>query len=326
MADVCVIGSYVQDLAFSTPTFPAPGETRIGTFQTGPGGKGFNQAVACSRLGVATAFIGAVGNDLFAQAARDFIAGENLNAHLQVFREHASGAASIVVNKDAENLIVVALGANVYLESAHVDKHGMLVRDAKVVVCQVETNIRATAKALSLAGKTDAIAVLNPAPINDKLSREVVAMADILVPNETEFAFLMRHLLEVQLPDDYWTSEDAALHALCCRAEVGVVILTLGDKGCFVSCNPNAPRARRDLVPEQLYFRVPAARVSPEDTTGAGDAFCGGLAAGLVRFNSDLRRAVEYATLVAGVSTERPGTAPVMPRREEVDARMSADA
>ncbi len=322
MTDVCVIGSYVQDLAFNTPKFPAPGETRIGTFKTGPGGKGFNQAVACNRQGISTTFIGAVGDDIFGRGVRDFIAGEGLTAHLQKFREHASGAASIVVNANAENLIVVALGANDHLSPDYIADHGEAVKGAKVVVCQVENNIAATEKALFLAGETDAIALLNPAPINDKLSRELVLMSDILAPNETEFAFLMEHLFDVRLPADYWTEDDATLHGYCCQAEVEVVILTLGDKGCFVSYNDKARRVRGDLRPDQNYFRVPVVKVSPRDTTGAGDAFSGGLAAGLVRFDKNLKKSLEYATVVAGLSTEKAGTAPAMPTRAEVDAYM----
>ncbi len=320
MSDVCVIGSYVQDLAFNTPRFPAPGETRIGTFKTGPGGKGFNQAVACNRQGIATTFIGAVGDDIFGHGVRDFIAEEGLTAHLQTFAEHASGAASIVVNENAENLIVVALGANDYLAPEYVEKHAGSVKNAKVVVCQVENNIAATERALELAGASDAIALLNPAPINDKLTRELVLMADILAPNETEFAFLMEHLFDVTLPADYWQQDDAALHAYCCQAEVEVVILTLGEKGCFVSYNEKARRVRGDLKPEQAFFRVPVAKVTPRDTTGAGDALSGGLAAGLVRYPGDLKRALEYATVVAGLSTEKAGTAPAMPSRAAVEA------
>ncbi|NNF51461.1 MAG: ribokinase [Gammaproteobacteria bacterium] len=322
MADVCVIGSYVQDLAFSTPTFPAPGETRIGTFQTGPGGKGFNQAVACNRQGVSTTFIGAVGDDIFGRGVRDFIASEGLTAHLQKFKEYASGAASIVVNASAENLIVVALGANDHLSPDYIADHEESIKGAKVVVCQVENNIAATEKALFLAGESNAVALLNPAPINDKLSQELVLMSDVLVPNETEFAFLMEHLFGVKLPDDYWNEDDATLHGYCCQAEVEVVILTLGDKGCFVSYNENARRVRGDMRPEQDFFRVPVVKVSPRDTTGAGDAFSGGLAAGLVRFNLDLKKSLEYATVVAGLSTEKAGTAPAMPTREEVEARL----
>ena len=322
MADVCVIGSYVQDLAFNTPSFPAPGETRIGTFKTGPGGKGFNQAVACNRQGISTAFIGAVGDDIFGRGVRDFIASEGLTAHLQKFTEHASGAASIVVNASAENLIVVALGANDHLSPDYIADHAETVKGAKIVVCQVENNIAATEKALFLAGESGAIALLNPAPINDKLSRELVLMADVLVPNETEFAFLMDHLFDVKLPADYWTEDDATLHNYCCQAEVEVVILTLGDKGCFVSYNENARRVRGNLRPEQDYFRVPVVKVSPKDSTGAGDAFSGGLAAGLVRFNLDLKKSLEYATVVAGLSTEKAGTAPAMPTRAEVEARL----
>lgn len=320
MTDVCVIGSYVQDLAFNTPKFPAPGETRIGTFKTGPGGKGFNQAVACNRQGISTTFIGAVGDDIFGRGVRDFIAAEGLTAHLQVFAEHASGAASIVVNAKAENLIVVALGANDFLSSDYVARFASEISAAQVVVCQVENNIDATGEALALAGASDAIALLNPAPINDKLTRDLVLMADILAPNETEFAFLMEHLFDVKLPADYWTADDATLHGFCCKAEVEVVILTLGDKGCFVSYNDKARRLRGDLKPEQPFFRVPVAKVSPRDTTGAGDAFSGGLAAGLVRFNKDLREALEYATVVAGLSTEKAGTAPAMPSRDEVES------
>lgn len=320
MADVCVVGSYVQDLAFNTPKFPAPGETRIGTFKTGPGGKGFNQAVACNRQGVSTTFIGAVGDDIFGRGVRDFIAGEGLTAYLQVLKEHASGAASIVVNAKAENLIVVALGANDHLSPDYVADHSEAVKGAQVVVCQVENNIAATRKALFLAGESDAIALLNPAPINDKLSRELVLMSDVLAPNETEFAFLMDHLFDVKLPADYWTEDDATLHGYCCQAGVEVVILTLGDKGCFVSYNDKAPRVRGDLRPDQNFFRVPVAKVSPKDTTGAGDAFSGGLAAGLVRFEKDLKKSLEYATVVAGLSTEKAGTAPAMPTRAEVEA------
>ncbi len=114
MTDVVVVGSYVQDLAFNTPVFPSPGESRIGTFRTGPGGKGFNQAVACNRLGVSTLFIGAIGDDIFGAGVRDFISNEGMLAELQVCADHPTAAASIVVNEDAQNLIVVALGANDY--------------------------------------------------------------------------------------------------------------------------------------------------------------------------------------------------------------------
>lgn len=323
MADVCVIGSYVQDLAFNTPKFPAVGETRIGTFRTGPGGKGFNQAVACNRQGVSTTFIGAVGDDIFGRGVRDFIAEEGLTAHLQVCEEHASGAASIVVDERADNLIVVALGANDHLSPDYVEQHAASIQDAKIVVCQVENNIAATERALSLALDSDAIGLLNPAPINEQLSKELILLSDILAPNETEFAFLMDHLYGVKLPAEYWTADDDTLHGFCCQAEVEVVILTLGEKGCFVSYNENARRIRGDLRPSEPCFRVPVVSVSPVDTTGAGDALSGGLAAGLVKYPGDLKSALEYATVVAGLSTEKEGTAPAMPDRATVERFMA---
>ncbi len=307
MADVVVVGSYVQDLAFNTSTFPAPGETRIGRFKTGPGGKGFNQAVACHRQGVSTLFVGAVGADLFADALRDFLTSEGLRAELQVCDDVASGAASIVVNDNAENLIVVALGANDELSPDFVRSHGDAIGGASVVVCQVENHLPATAAAMALAREAGATTVLNPAPINPSLDRELLALADIIVPNETEFAHLMAHLFDTRLADDYWTAADADIDALCRKTGNHTVILTLGDKGCFVS------------RPDQ-HYRVPAASVTPVDTTGAGDAFNGGLASGLLKFPDDFRQAVAHANVVAGLSTQKPGTAPAMPTSADVTA------
>lgn len=307
MTDVVVVGSYVQDLAFNTKTFPAPGETRIGLFKTGPGGKGFNQAVACHRQGVDTVFVGAVGADVFADALRDFLASEHLEARLQVCDDVSSGAASIVVNDDAENLIVVALGANDLLSPGFVEEHAQTIRGARALVCQVENNLPATAAAMRLAKDAGVTTVLNPAPINPGLDRDLLGLADILVPNETEFAHLMEHLFDTTLPQDYWTATDTEIHALCRKALVDTVILTLGDKGCFVS------------RPDE-HYRVPAAKVSPVDTTGAGDAFNGGLASGLVLFGGNLHRAVEHANVVAGLSTQKPGTAPAMPSKADVAA------
>ncbi len=307
MTDVVVVGSYVQDLAFNTSAFPAPGETRIGQFKTGPGGKGFNQAVACHRQGVETLFVGAVGSDLFADALRDFLASEKLEAMLQVCDDVSSGAASIVVNADAENLIVVALGANDLLSSDFVRAHADAIGGAGVLVCQAENNLPATAEAMTVARASGTTTVLNPAPINPALDRDLLALADIIVPNETEFAFLMEHLFDTPLAEDYWTAADEDIDTLCRKTGNHTVILTLGDKGCFVS------------RPDE-HYRVPAASVSPVDTTGAGDAFNGGLASGLLKFSDDFRQAVAHANVVAGLSTQKPGTAPAMPTSADVAA------
>ncbi|MEO1576302.1 MAG: PfkB family carbohydrate kinase, partial [Pseudomonadota bacterium] len=102
MADVIVVGSFVQDFAFRTPDFPAPGETRIGGFATGPGGKGFNQAVACCRQGVETLFIGACGEDMFGAGAKSFAEANALRYAFETLAEEPSGAASIVIDDTAQ--------------------------------------------------------------------------------------------------------------------------------------------------------------------------------------------------------------------------------
>ena len=318
MTDVVVVGSYVQDLAFNTAVFPAPGETRIGSFTAGPGGKGFNQAVASHRQNVETLFIAAVGDDIFATGAREFIANEGMRAELQVCMDHPTAAASIVVNQEAQNLIVVALGANEYLSTEYVDRFHDDIAGAKYLVCQAENNLAATARAMEIAKHHQTETILNPAPINEGVTLSLLQSADIITPNETEFIFLMRKVLNQTIADDFWLEDDASIHDYCCQTNVATVVLTLGDKGCFVSHNPKMAENPRHKDDSYNYYRVPAINITAVDTTGAGDAFNGGLAAGLVKFPGDFRQAVHFASTVAGLSTTKPGTAPAMPSAEAV--------
>lgn len=315
MVDVTVVGSFNQDLTFFSDSFPAPGETRIGHFQAGPGGKGFNQAVACQRAGARVVFVGAVGKDSFADDMQTFAASEGLNLELEICDHEPTGAAGIVVNKQAENLIVVALGANNQLSRQHVLKVLPQLTTSKVLLCQVESNLDATLAALSFGQQRNIVTVLNPAPINDGLSLELLSHADILTPNETEFVFLMQHVFGQSVPEDFWQYPDEQLHEYCKQVPVATVILTLGKQGCFVSQNPSSGQAG--------YFRVPAITVDTVDTTGAGDAFNGGLATGLVRYNQDLHKAVEFASVVAGLSTTKIGTAPAMPYPNEIEPQLN---
>ena len=318
--DVVVVGSYVQDLTFYAEAFPAPGESRIGRFVTGPGGKGFNQAVACHRQGVSTFFLGAVGDDVFAQGVREFVAAEGLPALFVERPGFATGAASVVVNERAENMIVVALGANEELRVEDVDEQEGRFENASAVLCQVESDLAATAHALTLGRRHGATTILNPAPINHALDGSLLELSDVIVPNETEFAFLMQHVFGETLADEYWTLPGPELHEICARVGVPTVVITLGEKGCFVSHHA-ADRAHRFLeAGAGPWSALPAAAVTALDTTGAGDAFNGGLAAGLVRHGDDFAAAAAYANRVAGLSTTRPGTAPAMPTAAEVES------
>src|SRR5262245_18678092 len=199
--DVAVVGSYVQDHAWLTEGFPCHGETRLATgFSTGPGGKGFNQAVACHRQGVKTCFIGAIGRDALGENAQRFAHDDKLPVQFDVRDDAPTAASSILVDARGENRIVVSLGANELLDATFIARNDKLSGSAKVVLTQAETGISATRAALGIARRVQALSVLNPAPINTLVDRKLVALADIVTPNETEFAFLMSHLCGQPLP------------------------------------------------------------------------------------------------------------------------------
>lgn len=315
---VTVVGSYVQDLAFEVQTLPAVGETRIAPhFRTGPGGKGFNQAVACHRQGVKTLFMGAVGDDVFGRHAEDFARKEGLRVELEKHPDSYTSAASIVVDRKGRNQIVVALGANNKLTAKHIEEYRRSIAQSALLVCQLECSMEATQKALEIARDHGVPTILNPAPINEELSPDILQHVDILTPNESEFRFLMKRVLGVELDEEYWKRSKDELHDLCVQIRVPTMVLTLGEKGSFVSHNA----AQYYSIPDHnTHYKVPAFSVKTVDTTGAGDAFSGGLAAGLMQYPDNFHEAVRMATGIAALSVTKPGTAPSMPSRDEVTA------
>lgn len=308
-SQIVVVGSFVQDLTWNCATFPSAGETVIGTFTTGPGGKGSNQAVAAGRAGAATLFIGAVGRDTFATGARAFYRHEKINAHFIEKPCHATGTAAILVGTSGQNEIVVALGANARL--ARTDLNPAWFAGAQVVVTQLESSLAAASFALKAGRAAGATTVLNPAPMRSDFNPALLKLADILIPNEAEFTALVNRLpatgrtgfTEAALA----TLSDHTLHALARTFGPPVVIITLGKRGCLVS-------------QENGYMFIPAHRVKAVDTSGAGDAFVGGFSAGLVKFKGDLIAAARLGTAVAALSVTKRGTAPSMPRAREIAA------
>lgn len=306
---VIVVGSFVQDLTWNCQNFPQAGETVIGTFASGPGGKGSNQAVAAGRAGTATLFVGAVGADTFAADARAFYKAEKIAARFIEKPPHATGTAAILVSSTGQNEIVVALGANAHLSKA--DLPAKLFAGAQVVVTQLESNLAAAAHTLKTARAAGALAVLNPAPMRPDFDPAILRHADILIPNETEFTAVV-NLMPVTGIDDFTEEKLAALgyddiHALSRTFGPPVVIVTLGKRGCLVS-------------QETGFTFIPAHKVKAVDTTGAGDAFVGGFAAGLVKFKGDLLSAARFGVAVAALSVTKRGTAPAMPRAKEITA------
>ena len=317
-AQVLIVGSYVQDQAWFVERFPRPGETmRANRYNTGPGGKGFNQAIASARQGVATAFVGAIGRDTFGGFAQEFARDENLPCRWQVRDDQPTAASSITVNAAAENQIALILGANEYLDADFVRAQDDLFAGAKVLLLQLENNLDALAAALDLGRRHGLVCVLNPAPVHAQLDSAMLHAADIITPNETEFSLLLERFAATEAdPATLAQREDAELHALARKLGVATVVITLGSRGCFVS---HGKDQRGDAV---AYYRLAAEKVKAIDTTGAGDAFSGSLVAAMVLFhNAPFRNAVTHANRVAAMSTEIVGTAPAMPRFDAVVER-----
>ena len=315
---VIIVGSYVQDQAWFVERFPRPGETmRANRYNTGPGGKGFNQAVACARQGVPTAFIGALGRDTFAGFAQQFATAENMPCRWQIRDDQPTSTSSITVNAKAENQISMIFGANEYLDADFVRAQDDLFAGAKTLLLQLENNLDALAAALEVAGRHGLTRILNPAPVHADLTLAMLQSATIITPNETEFSLLLERFAKKDVdPATLAERDDADLHALARALGVETVVVTLGSRGCFVSHGANL---RGDA---QETYRLPSEKVKAIDTTGAGDAFSGALTAGLVRFaGRPFRDAVIHANRAAAMSTEIVGTAPAMATYDAVIAR-----
>lgn len=319
--NVVVVGSFNVDHVWTVATLPRPGETLSGHYHTGPGGKGFNQATAAARAGAATHFVCALGEDLGGQLARALAAADDIHLH-DLSCEAPTGTAGIYVDSDGRNSIVIGPGANAELSADFVGRHDDVFSAASVVLAQLESPVQAVEAALTQSRRTGALALLNPAPADAVAPASLLALANVITPNETEFcAQLERHVGEQIDPDALPCQDDATLHAACRRLlPHGSVVLTLGAAGCFVSHAPGM--LRHDASP---HYRVPAAVVNAIDTTGAGDAFNGAMAASLAaRPEAAFSEHVRYAVHYAGLSTERAGAAASMPRHGDVRERFGA--
>lgn len=317
-ARVVVVGSFNVDHVWTVAALPRPGETLSGHYHTGPGGKGFNQATAAARAGATTTFICALGDDLGGQLARALAAADSID-----LRDHSSeaptGTAGIYVDHNGRNSIVIGPGANAELDAAFVQTQRTAIEKAQVVLAQLESPLPAVEAAFAAARRAGVHTVLNPAPADALAPVPLLALADVITPNETEFcAQLARHAGEKLDATTLATQDDETLHALCRRLlPHGTVVITLGAAGCFVSHAPE--RLHGDA---QAHYRVDAAKVQPQDTTGAGDAFNGALSASWARHAAAaFADHLHYANRYAALSTERPGAAASMPHDADVRER-----
>jgi ribokinase len=322
MANVVVIGSFNVDHVWNVATLPRPGETLGGEYRSGPGGKGFNQATAAARAGATTAFVCALGDDAGGQLARALATADGIDLRDQ-HGDASTGTAGIFVDAQGRNSIVIGPGANAALSPAFVAQQRDAIGAAKVLLAQLETPAETVAAAFAIARDAGVPTMLNPAPADAIVPTHLWALANVVTPNETEFcAQLARQAGEQADPATLATLHDATLHALCRRLlPHGSVVITLGAAGCFVS------HAALDLHGDaDTHYRIAAEAVNAIDTTGAGDAFNGALAAALAGAPAGpFRRHVRYANRYAALSTERPGAAAAMPRDAEVRERFGAD-
>lgn len=301
---IVVIGSINMDLVLRVPRMPLPGETLTGgAFRTIPGGKGANQAVACARLsgkvaagGQQVAMIGCVGDDAFGATLRAALVGDGIiDSHITTLPGVASGIASILVDDNGQNSIVIAGGANDLLSPAHIDAAKELIEQADIVVLQLETPMDTVVHAIKLARSLGKTVVLNPAPAAS-LPQGVLELVDYLIPNEIEAA-----MLAGVSPDG---ADVQALAAALQKLGSDNVIITLGSKG----------------VHAALYggdFTFPAEVVQAVDTTAAGDTFIGGFVAGLAS-GMDEAEAISQGQRAAAWSVTKPGAQTSIPHLHEL--------
>ncbi len=320
MSQVVVAGSFNVDHVWHCEALPAPGATIAGSYSSGPGGKGFNQAIAASRAGAHTIFLCALGEDVGGALARSLAVADDLDLR-DLVSDLPTGTAGIYVDTRGRNSIVIGPGANASLSADFVRSQAETVARCAVMLVQLESPTDSVIAALAIARQRRIVTLLNPAPANATTTSELLALADLITPNETEFSALVaRHVGAKIEADDVAISDGASLHALCRELLAhGSVVVTLGSAGVFVSHAEDALRG--DARP---YYRMAAEPADAIDTTGAGDAFNGALAASLAG-DTELPFAqhVRFANRYAAVSTERAGAALAMPGLPEVLARFA---
>lgn len=297
--DIVVIGSLNMDMVVRTKRSPDAGETLIGqAFALSPGGKGANQAVAAARLGAEVSMIGRVGKDTFGSEMLEIIRNEGIHIeHISVSEHQATGVASIVIEEDGENRIIVVPGANIELTVEDIQALEAVISQAKIIVLQLEMDLAMSEQATAIAHRKGIPVILNPAPAR-VLKDEMLAQVSYLTPNETEAG-----ILSGMTVDSAETAEQAARILL--QKGVQNVIVTLGSKGALIV---NAEGAKA----------VPGFPVKAVDTVAAGDSFNGALAQQLV-LGKTLEEAVSFANAVGALAVGKEGAIPSLPQLSEVE-------
>lgn len=288
-----------MDMVVRTNRAPNAGETLMGqAFALSPGGKGANQAVAAARLGAEVSMIGSVGKDTFGSEMLEIIKQEGIHIeHISVSETEATGVASIVIEEDGENRIIVVPGANIDLSVDDILALESVISQAEMIVMQLEMELAMSEHAIAIAHRHGIPVILNPAPAR-VLKDEMLGQVSYLTPNETEAGILTGMTV-----DSLETAEQAARILL--QKGVKNVIVTLGSKGALIV---NAEGAKS----------VPGFPVKAIDTVAAGDSFNGALAQQLV-LGKTLEEAVSFANAVGALAVGKEGAIPSLPQLSEVE-------
>jgi len=306
MKKYCVLGSVNMDIVTKARAFPKPGETIEGrSFAFFPGGKGANQAVALGRLGADVEMAGRVGDDMFGARYLKVFEEEGVGpSGVETVAGASTGTASIEVNDAGENHIIIVAGANGLVDEAFVERRRKLIEASDFLLLQLEVPLASVILAARIARAAGRAVILDPAPAR-RLPEELLSLASVVTPNETEAAVL--------------TGEDSSTEAGVRRAAeslrasgVDLAIVKAGGRGAY-------------YMDRGGFARVPGFAVKPVDTTAAGDSFNAGLALALGE-GKPAAAAIRFANAVGAISTTRDGAQPAMPSRAEVEALVAARA
>lgn len=300
MGKIVVFGSLNFDITGRAAITPKPAETLMGTSYTlGPGGKGSNQAVAAHRAGADVTMITKIGNDLFGGFAQDFYKKEGLSSdYLIVDKTKQTGIAIIMVSEETgQNQVLVISSACLGFTDEDLNSAKPALESCDILLMQHEVNLEANWKVVDIAKQSGAKVVLNPAPAKT-VPDDVLNKIDIITPNEVEAAVLTG--VDVKTPED-------AAKAAKVFQEKGVesVVITLGEQGAYVRSGD------KEAVIERL-------NVDAVDTTGAGDAFNGGLVTALAE-GKDIFEAARFANVVGALSVTKKGASLAMATRKEIE-------
>ena len=304
MGHIAILGVFVADTAYRADRAPKMGETILGnSFALGPGGKGSNQAVAAARAGGDVHMITKLGRDTFGDLALATWAEAGVTPAITQHDDGYTGAAYIFVEEaTGNNAIIVCPGVAMTITPGDIDAQRALIAGASVFVTQLEQPIDAAHHALKIAREGGATTILNTAPAAP-LPDAIFGLCDYVTPNESEAESI------TGIPVTDLASAERASGALLDKG-VGAALITLGENGALLR------------TPERTVH-APALSAGPVvETTGAGDAFNGGFAVALAEGKTP-QEAVRFATATAAISVTRPGTAPSMPSRAEINALLN---